>query len=205
MNDLKFTGERVIPDLMKPMDFLLLEHIARYQFSIAYAKGRMLDIACGSGYGTQMVTKVAKKNLAEVIGADVASDIIEYARGRYHHPLISYVEADVLDKSLPTKLGTFDTILSFETIEHVENEQLFMQNMYNLLNEGGTLIISTPFGEGKGKPCWEPFHAHQFTKEEFHQLFTPFRSVEFYYQKGVLIEPGREGLEYPIGIAVARK
>ncbi len=204
---MKFTGERVIPDAMDPMNNLLLEHIARYQFSIAYAGGRVLDIASGSGYGTHLIAKVCKKQVSEVIGADVSSEAVEYARGRYYHPLTDFIEADVLDGSLPKKLGTFDTILSFETIEHVEDDKRFMDNMHSLLNENGTLILSTPFGNGKGKPCGERFHFHQLTEEEFHNLFQPFSSVEFFYQKGVLIEPvpGRKEADYPIGIAVARK
>ncbi|WP_070119567.1 class I SAM-dependent methyltransferase [Bacillus marinisedimentorum] len=192
---------------MDPMNNLLLEHIARYQFSISYAYGRVLDIASGSGYGTQLIAKVCKGQVSEVVGADNSAEAVEYARGRYYHPLTNFVEADVLDNSLRKKLGTFDTILSFETIEHVEDDKLFMENMYSLLNDKGILILSTPFGEGKGKPCGEPFHCHQFTEEEFSGLFKAFSSVEFFYQKSVLIEPvpGREGADYPLGIAVARK
>ena len=49
------TGERVIPKKMSPMNNLLLEHIARYQFALPYLEGRVLDMACGAGYGTHMI------------------------------------------------------------------------------------------------------------------------------------------------------
>lgn len=202
---LKDTGERVIPKEMKPTNGMLLEHTARYYFSTPYVHGRVLDIACGTGYGSQMVAKNRKKEITEMIGVDIDEETLIYAKANYYHPLLAYIEGNVLDPNLPEKLGTFDTILSFETIEHVEDDKLFMKNMYDLLNKGGKLILSTPFGEGRGIPCGQPFHVHQLTNEEFTELFKDFSEVEFYYQRGVTIEPPREGVYYPLGVAVAVK
>lgn len=205
MSVLQDTGERIIPKEMKPTNGLLLEHIARYYFSTPYVKGRVLDLACGTGYGGQMVAKARKKEITEMIGVDIDDETLKYAKANYFHPLLTFEKGNVLDPHLPEKLGTFDTILSFETIEHVEDDQLFMENMYKLLNPGGTLVLSTPFGQGKGTPCGVPFHVHQFTDEEFIGLFKNFSDVEYYYQRGVTIEPPREGVSYPLAVAVARK
>ncbi|OLO38966.1 SAM-dependent methyltransferase [Alkalihalophilus pseudofirmus] len=202
---LEDTGERVIPKLMKSTNGLLLEHTARYYFSTPYVKGRVLDIACGTGYGSQMVAKIRKKEIHEMIAADLDEEVLNYAKGNYYHPLVSFVQADVLDVNLPNKIGTFDTILSFETIEHVEDDDHFMNNMYHLLKPNGILILSTPFGQGKGKPCGSPFHVHQLTVEEFRALFHPFKETEIFYQRGVTIEPPREGVHYPLGVAVCQK
>jgi 2-polyprenyl-3-methyl-5-hydroxy-6-metoxy-1,4-benzoquinol methylase len=202
---LENTGERIIPEFMKPTNGLYLEHIARYYFSIPYIKGRVLDLACGSGYGTQFIAKSTKKTTTEVIGVDIDSSTIAYAKKTYHHPLVSYQIEDALDENLPRKLGQFDTILSFETIEHVLDDHLFMNNIYNMLRPGGILVLSTPFGQGRGKPCGSPFHAHQLTDQEFKDLFDGFKSCEIYYQRGVTIEPPREGLKYPLGVSVCIK
>ncbi|WP_209124883.1 bifunctional 2-polyprenyl-6-hydroxyphenol methylase/3-demethylubiquinol 3-O-methyltransferase UbiG [Alkalihalobacillus sp. BA299] len=202
---LKDTGERVIPKLMKPTNMMLLEHTARYYFSTPYVRGRVLDIACGTGYGSQMVAKVRKKEIDEIIAADICEDTLAYAKGNHYHPLIKFVQANVIDKQLLEKLGTFDTILSFETIEHVQDDDQFMRNMYNLLNPGGTLVLSTPFGEGKGMPCNYPFHVHQFTPSEFEKLFHEFKEKEIFFQRGVTIEPPRKDVYYPLGVAVCRK
>lgn len=202
---LEYTGERIIPKLMKPTNGMLLEHIARYYFSTPYVKGRVLDFACGSGYGSQMIAKARKEEITEMIGVDIDEETVNYAKGTYNHPLLTYMVGDVLDEELPRKLGTFDTILSFETIEHVGDDQLFMRIVYQLLNPGGTLVLSTPFGQGRGKPCNEPFHIHQFTREEFHNFFTVFSEVDIYYQRGVTIEPPRNNVHYPLGVAVCTK
>lgn len=199
------TGERIIPDVMKPTNGMLLEHVARYYFATPYVKGRVLDLSCGVGYGAQMISKMCKKDVDRVVAVDNQPDVLQYARGRYHHPLIEWVQADALDSELPTKLGTFDTILSFETIEHLEDDRLFIEHLRQMLNPGGTLVLSTPFGNGRGKPTNEPFHVHQLTREEFVKLFDSFANVEFYYQRGVTFEPPREGVHYSFGVAVVQK
>ncbi|MDQ0340169.1 2-polyprenyl-3-methyl-5-hydroxy-6-metoxy-1,4-benzoquinol methylase [Caldalkalibacillus uzonensis] len=212
---LNYTGERVIPELMNPMNSLLLEHLARYSFAIPYLRGRVLDIACGSGYGAFMMAKVRRKSIKELVAVDYDHQTIEYALKQYHHPLINYRQEDALDPALPDKLGLFDTIISFETLEHLPDDRQFMHQLYHMLKPGGTLVLSTPFGQGRGKPCRTPFHVHQLTQGEFIELFTPFADVQYYLQTGVAIERAEEesgrlltcrpGVRYAIGIAVAVK
>lgn len=202
---LEYTGERVIPDQMDPMNGMLLEHIARYQFSLLYLKGRILDFASGSGYGSQLIAKNLKRDVDEVVALDISAESVRYAKGRYHHPNVTYIVGDVEDRTLPEQLGTFDGIVSFETIEHIVNYDGFMANVWDLLRPGGVLVLSTPFGQGIGKPTNEPFHTHQFTETEFEAMFSKFSETDFYYQRGVLVEPKRPARHYPIGIVVAIK
>ncbi|MFZ4452933.1 class I SAM-dependent methyltransferase [Salibacterium aidingense] len=202
---LEDTGERIIPKKMKPENGLLLEHLARYTFALPYVKGRVLDIAAGTGYGAQMTAKKKKKEISEILGVDVDPETIRYARQHYYHPLLTFQTADALDPDIKKELGTFDTILSFETIEHVPDDQVFLKNILSLLRPGGTLVLSTPFGQGRGNPSSSPFHYHQITEEEFRDLFLNYPATSFYYQRGVTIEPKREGLHYPLGIAVCKK
>lgn len=213
---LKDTGERVIPELMKPTNGLLLEHLARYSFSTPYIHGRVLDIACGSGYGTHMMAKSCKKENVSIVGVDIDPETIEYAIKKYHHQKVEFKTADCTDPELPTQLGYFDTILCFETIEHVQEDGLLLRNLYNMLKPGGTLVISTPFGKGRGEPCGSIFHIHQYTKQEFIEMFQEYTEAEFFFQRGVAIELGikkpngevaypRKNIRYPFGIAVCTK
>ncbi|MGM8216649.1 class I SAM-dependent methyltransferase [Bacillaceae bacterium W0354] len=201
------TGERVIPKLMDPLNPLLLEHIARYQFALPYMTGRILDLSCGSGYGTHLIAKKCKERIEEVIGIDIDPEIITYAKGEYYHPKSTFIVADATDLSLVNDIGQFDCIVSFETIEHIDDEQAILNNYNHLLKPGGILIVSTPFGEGRGVPSGQPFHVHQLTVDEFQSLFNNhYEEVEFYYQNGVLIEASRrEGVHYPLGLAICKK
>src|SRR5690606_26523042 len=106
----------VVPEFMEPTNGMLLEHIARYQFAIPYAKGRVLDFACGSGFGSQIIAKAQKKQLDEIVAIDNDADIINYARGHHYHPLINFRKEHAADPLLPQKLGLFDLIISYETI-----------------------------------------------------------------------------------------
>ncbi|WP_018923317.1 class I SAM-dependent methyltransferase [Salsuginibacillus kocurii] len=207
---LEDTGERIIPNEMKPSNGLLLEHLARYYFALPYAEGRVLDIACGTGYGTQMTAKSRKKQITEIIGVDIDKDTVNYAHKTYNHPSMRFQQGDANNPAFKKEIGTFDTILSFETIEHVPDDREFLTNIFELLKPGGTLVLSTPFGQGRGKPCNSPFHYHQLTEREFHTLFdevnAPYLDIQFYYQNGVAIEKEkRPNLRYPLGIAVCKK
>ncbi|ALX49604.1 class I SAM-dependent methyltransferase [Lentibacillus amyloliquefaciens] len=204
---LKDTGERVIPEKMKATDEMLMEHMARYYFAVEYVYGRVLDIASGTGYGTQLLAKKRKGIVDEVVGVDLETEAIKYAKGAYHHPNATFIEGDVTDSELPEKLGQFDCIVSFETIEHIADEEQFLANIYNLLKPGGKLILSTPFGKGRGKLCGSPFHVHQLSVDEFMGLFPDYASAVFYFQKGPLIEPANrtDDRHFPLGIAVCRK
>ncbi|GAA4066580.1 class I SAM-dependent methyltransferase [Amphibacillus indicireducens] len=206
---LEDTGERVIPDQMEATNRLLIEHVARYQFATSYVYGKVLDFACGSGYGTHLIVKSAKKQVEQVVGIDFDRDAIAYAKNRYYHPASEFIQGDVTDPNLPSKLGQFDCIMSFETIEHIDDEKQFLNNIDQLLKPGGRLILSTPFGDGRDRPSGVPFHVHQLTINEFKRLFDEFayQSVEFFYQNGALIVP--EGFEidqyFPLGIVICQK
>jgi len=207
---LQDTGERIIPEKMKSTNGLLLEHLARYYFALPYVKGKVLDIACGTGYGTKMIAKIKKKEISHILGVDIDTETITYANHHYYHPLLTFKQGNALDSNLKKEIGTFDTILSFETIEHVPDDTLFLRKIYELLAPGGTLVLSTPFGQGRGKPTGSPFHYHQLTKEEFTSLFNdpslPFEEVDIYYQQGVAFEKEkRPGVHYPLGIAVCMR
>lgn len=203
------TGERVIPERMNITNELLIEHIARYHFALPFIQGRVLDFASGSGFGTHILAKKKKKDISEIIGIDIDPEIIAYAKGKYYHPKSSFLIADVTDSKLPEKLGVFDSIVSFETIEHVYKEHRFLRNIYRMLKPGGRLILSTPFGKGRGVPSGSPFHVHQITVDEFQHLFDEFcyQTIDYYVQKGALIEPEQyQSLDYyPLGIVVCKK
>lgn len=206
---LEDTGERIIPEKMEITNGMLIEHLARYHFASHYARGRVLDFACGSGYGTHLIAKLCKKQVDQVVGLDNDQAALKYAEYKYYHPLSQFLLGDVTDPDLPEKLGTFDCILSFETIEHVEEEKQFLMNLYQLLKPGGSLILSTPFGKGRNEPTGTPFHVHQLTVDEFKHLFDDYnyQSVDFYDQNGPLIvmESFETERYYPVGIAICKK
>jgi 2-polyprenyl-3-methyl-5-hydroxy-6-metoxy-1,4-benzoquinol methylase len=155
-------------------DYLSQQHIERYRFAAAQVLGpRVLDIACGSGYGTAMLHQAG----CEAVGADIDEERLKDAQKDWPGP--RFTRADVLD--LPWEDGSFDTVVSFETLEHVADGQRFMREVRRVLRPGGMLICSTPNIRFTAHP---PFHVKEYTPLEFFSLVeSTFVHVKRYSQE----------------------
>jgi len=135
---LEFTGERYTPERDRE---IAQEHWHRYAFARPLGAGRrVLDAACGEGYGSAMMAAAG----ARVLGLDLGADVVAHARQRYGSlPGLAFEQADAtaLDQ-LPD--ASFDLVLSFETLEHVQHQERMLDGFARLLAPGGLLLVSTP-------------------------------------------------------------
>lgn len=164
------------PDTIKADHPAYDEHIERYRFaSTLCSNKKILDIACGAGYGSKMISDSGAK---QVIGADISNDNIKYAKSKYSNDNITFVNHDV-----SFEFGEeFDVVVSFETIEHVPDHIAAMKTLYSATKNGGLLIISSPNRSitnpylPSNTPCNDGGHVREFTIDEFRDIF---RSVGF--------------------------
>lgn len=167
--------ERMIPEYHKG-GLIYGEHIIRYEGCVKFIKNKVvLDIASGSGYGTAILAKSAEK----VYGVDISADSIQYAKENYAAKNIKYLVGD--GENIPLPNSSIDTVVSFETIEHVKDYEQFIKEIKRVLKPNGQLIISTPndieFAEGNH------FHLHEFKYQELKKLLRKyFKSTESYFQ-----------------------
>ncbi|PID52806.1 MAG: hypothetical protein CR972_00110 [Candidatus Moraniibacteriota bacterium] len=136
---MKFTGERMIPE-HNIKDKIYLEHVNRYVFASQFVKDKnVLDIACGSGYGSQILHDAGAKS---VCGVDISQETIAYCQEKY--PEITFAHGSV--DAIPLEDYSVDVIVSFETLEHVDVcvQEKFMQEVNRVLRTDGILILSTP-------------------------------------------------------------
>ena len=201
---LELTEERVIPKKMHPDNGLLIEHLARYKFASRYAQGRVLDFACGVGYGAEVLLAIGE-GITEIVGVDIDARSIEYARTNYDYPQTSFFVGEANNKQVIENLGQFDTIISMETIEHIKDDYQFVANLKKLLKEEGTVVISTPFGQGRAKDCSNPYHYRQYTEAEFRELLSSFSEVELFCQRDNIIEKPQTEKKYYLMVAVCKK
>jgi SAM-dependent methyltransferase len=169
-------GERMVPELSG--GFTFWEHVYRYAFASRFVPGkRVLDIACGEGYGAAALKKAGA---ASVVGVDVSEEACAHARIKYG--------VDVRQgtaEQIPFPDVTFDVVVSFETIEHCSDPLRFLDECLRVLVPGGMLVISTP---NKGIYGWaggaqNPHHCSEMTEEEFaFALCSRFRNGQFYSQ-----------------------
>jgi ubiquinone/menaquinone biosynthesis C-methylase UbiE len=123
-------------------DWLAREHVMRYRFAEQYLPqaGRVLDIACGPGYGTYHLARAAPQ--AELVGADILVENIEIAQRFYRVANASFVVSDAFRLPFPDEC--FRLALSFETIEHVCDGVGFLAEMARVLDREGMFLCSTP-------------------------------------------------------------
>ncbi|MFT3929531.1 MAG: class I SAM-dependent methyltransferase [Spongiibacteraceae bacterium] len=179
-------------------------HLQRYQFASAELCGRrILDMACGCGYGTALLASQHPDK--EFIGVDIDPSAIAYAQTHYSLPNLNYVCANALTF---TATDLFDTIISLETIEHLPHPQQLVANFARLLNRAGQIIASVPI-----TPTLDgnPHHLHDFTRPSFFKLFKAhdlkptrhFEQIQWWQFKGLFAKsPVKQHRSSGVGNAV---
>lgn len=177
---LDFTGERFTPECVREMWY---EHWHRYALAQPLVAGRrVLDAACGEGYGSAFLAAGA----AEVTGVDVDAQTIDHARRRYGgRPGLEFRHGSVT--ALPLADASVDVVVSFETIEHLDEQARMLSEFDRVLAPGGCLLISSPDrhaynAQGDGQP--NPFHVRELDRDEFTALLRPhFPALRLYGQR----------------------
>ncbi|MCK9987697.1 MAG: hypothetical protein AzoDbin1_04169 [Azoarcus sp.] len=146
-------------------------HVIRYQWASAYVKSgdRVLDAACGLGYGAHVVSNLS--NAAEVVGIDGSEYAIDYATRSYATTGRASYRCGLLPLALSSyEDGAFDVIISFETLEHVDDPVALVKEFHRVLAPGGRLIASVPndWSDETGKDP-NPHHLHVYTWERLQQ------------------------------------
>jgi len=169
--------ERIVPDETPPGPVAI--HEKRYRFALPYCVGkRVLDAACGVGYGTALLADAAR----EVVGVDVSEEAIAYARSRYARPNVEFRVEDLLAPDLADR--DFDVVCSFETLEHVRDAGSAVREAARVLRPGGVYVVSTPHVERTCISPPNPFHETEYSPGDFGALLREsFDRVELFGQR----------------------
>lgn len=191
MTDSNGKLERVFPDKENFETYLSKypDHKQRYEFAKQFVVGKEIgDIACGAGYGTFLMSSVAKR----VYGYDVAPDALNHAGNNFKLDNNAFFQADEI---LNHK---HEAVVSFETIEHMDEEMgdEFLRRIYNSLPESGKLIISTPNCKLANKHNVTPWHIREYSIEEFQEKLTKngFKILESWGQGNRMLHDGVAGI-----------
>jgi len=173
-----FTGER---QLATQLDKNAIEHLHRYAFAKQFTNNKIVvDLACGEGYGTYIISENAK----QVTGIDISDETIKHAIKRYKKSNLNYIVGEAIKTIIPS--NSIDVVISFETIEHHNKHIEMIMEIKRILKKDGVLIISTP---DKNNYSITPkytnkFHIKELTNIEFFSLIQEhFVYVNKLYQK----------------------
>jgi ubiquinone/menaquinone biosynthesis C-methylase UbiE len=156
-----FTGERVVPGGTTPAN-IFQEAEQRYNFASQFTGGRVvLDIACGSGMGSEFLLRAGAR---QVIGVDIDRQALDVASRRY--PKVEFRFGDAAHH-IPLPDAFVDVVVSFETIEHVFDQDSFLNECRRVLRDRGTFVCSSP---NRDVSQWFPpsrFHVKELRPTEF--------------------------------------
>lgn len=179
---LPFTGERFTPEIAGAIWY---EHWHRYCAVVPGAVGkRVLDAACGEGYGSMLLAGVA----AEVTGVDIDGATIRHAAARYSgRRNLRFVHGSCI--ALPLASGSIDLAISFETIEHLTEQQALLAELRRVLAPEGVLVVSSPnrpiYSE-LGAGGRNEYHVRELTREELKTMLDALFPQQAWYAQRVL-------------------
>lgn len=187
----EFNGERFTSDVSGQ---IAIEHYHRYLLARAFCRGRsVLDVASGEGYGAALLAQVA----ASVTGVEIDAASVAHAAESFGRPNLRYLQGDA--RALPLPDDSIDVAVSFETLEHLDDQNRFLAEIRRVLRPDGLLVISTPdriVYSPPGAPP-NPFHVHELTAREFESaLRSVFPNVTLMAQRpmiGSAILPSGQG------------
>jgi SAM-dependent methyltransferase len=151
-------------------------HVARYRYTADLIESgvTVLDMGCGTGYGTEHL-----QNARTVVGVDIAHEAAAYARERYGNAKTSFIVSNAERCGLSN--DSFDTIVCMEAIEHFEDIDAFLGEMERVLRPSGLFLVSTP-NKLLHSPHTDhpenPYHTIEFELGQFTELLERHFSVE---------------------------
>ena len=165
-------------------------HLARYELALRYVApgARVLDAACGCGYGSALLSDKAKR----VVGVDCSAEAVDWARQHFARDGATYIHGDLENPNWLQQCADrdFDVAVSLETLEHFKDPQKYLEYIHRALRPGGLLVVSTPNPETEplyvnGRST-NPFHFKHWAVDELEKLLKEmqFEPLTWFGQSG---------------------
>lgn len=173
--ELKKTVERIIPMEFKTREeyLLFLRHRFAYEKAVTYLEKdyKLLEIGFGEGYGACYVDD----HVQAVDALDVHKNSVVYANEKYGTESCSFIH--YTGENLPFQDDTYDAVITFQVIEHIEDDHRFLQEIKRVLKKNSPALITTPNREtrlGPEEEPWNEFHVREYSKKQLQDLLNGY-------------------------------
>ncbi len=177
------TKEWMNPDKFHKDDekrsLMFLRHLRAYEYVKDFVKDKnVLEIGCGSGYGSKFLSQYAKS----ITTVDLDNDSLEYAKKNNNNNNIEYIHANILN-GINKEDQTYDIAISFQVIEHIDpkDSEKYLNEIKRLLKPDTLIIITTPNRKFRLYPFQKPknkYHKIEYTPIQIYKLLNKhFRDV----------------------------
>jgi len=160
---LEKSGERVFPDQFENIDeyLVFLRHLFAYEYAMNHlsSKDSVLELGCGEGYGTNLLSR----KCYSIVGLDVHMESLNHAVSKYESENCKFQLYNGV--RIPFADESFEKVVLFQVIEHVEDDLGFFKEIARVLKPGGTLFLTTPSRSYRLKPGqkpWNPYHIREY-------------------------------------------
>ncbi|MBX3257615.1 MAG: class I SAM-dependent methyltransferase [Chitinophagaceae bacterium] len=165
-------------------NYVYQRSLLAYLEAAKIVSGKVLEIGTGSGYGVDVIAPYAHEFVT----------IDKYQTGMQDtDPAnVTFIQMNIPPlKDIPS--GEFDYVITFQVIEHIPGDDLFLKEIYRVLKNNGKLIVTTP--NKKMSITRNPWHVREYTVEELERLILRFfqavetkgvfgnKSIMEYYEK----------------------
>ncbi len=204
---LENTGERVIPD-SSATGFVrvnFVRHEVAHLYAIRKIRGaqRVLDVGCGTGYGSAMVAS----RVREAVGIDTSEEAVAWARAKHQLVNLEFMTMPATGLSFPDDY--FDAAYSIQVIEHIEDVELHLSEVVRVLKPSGRFVVATP-----NRLTYSPnglhnaFHVREYDARELESLLASyFQEVEvtgLHAGLDMALRPEVQGYEFSARIKALR-
>lgn len=191
-------SERLSLEQVRASDVLSASHLHRYELAASLCGGcRVLDLACGVGYGADII---ARRGAASIVGVDIDESAIEEAQRTFARDGVRFEAGDAIERLRRLDPEEIDVVVAFEALEHLERLDEALTLLRDHAAAGVRLVLSVPNSRTFHEE--NEFHVTDFGYDEMRETFERFDGAVILCQhlaEGSVLTGAGEGLTGRVG------
>ena len=140
-------------------------HMIAYKEASKLISGTVLEIGCGEGYGISELVQFSKK----YIGVDKFDTYISEDIKKNNDIVFHKMEIPPL---LNIEANSIDFVVTFQVIEHIQDDHYFLREIFRVLKPGGKLLLTTP--NKLMSLSRNPWHIREYTPFEMKDVLRKY-------------------------------